>query len=178
MSDSTIQRPPGPIIMPPLRLPAVRPAIPVTAEGNGVRVNVSPQGQALAAQAAPAPRDVPGPVSKPASAVPAPQPTLYTPAATVLTTTLAAPAVVTPAAYLNSQDRLPQSSKPAGDNAKRAADAREVPHQNFWSSLTRAVGAFFQWVAGLTEADDGSGDSPNEGSSTPPDPGGRIDRFV
>jgi len=178
MSDSTIQRPPGPTIMPPLRLPAVRAAIPVTAEGNGVRLEISPQGQALAAQATPAPRDVPGPVTKPAGAAVTLQSTLYTPAATVLTTALAAPAVVTPAAYLNSQESLPHSPKPAGDSAKRAADAREVPRHNFWSSLTRAVGAFFRWVAGLTEVDDGAGDSPKERSSTPPDPGGRIDRFV
>ncbi len=178
MSNSTIQRPPGPTIMPPLRLPAVRAALPVTAEGNGVRLEISPQGQALAAQAAPVPRDVPGPVSKPASAVQAPQQTVYTPAARVLTTALAAPAVVTPAAYLDSQEGLPHSPKPAGDNAKRAADAREVPHQNFWSSLTRAVGAFFRWVAGLTEADDGSADSPDEGSSSRPAPGSRVDRFV
>jgi len=178
MSDSTIQRPPEPTIVPPLRVPAVRAAVPITAEGNGVRLEISPQGQSLAAPGTHAPRSVPGPSLRPVGAAVTLQPTVYTPAATVLTTVLTAPAVVTPAAYLDYQEGLPQSPRPAGDNAKRAADAREVPHQNFWSSLTRAVGAFFRWVAGLTEADDGSGDSPNEGSPSPPAPGSRVDRFV
>ncbi|MBU0513184.1 MAG: hypothetical protein KJ621_00300, partial [Proteobacteria bacterium] len=83
-----------------------------------------------------------------------------------------------PTAYLNPQDRPPPPPKPSGETAKRAADAREVPHQNFWSSLTRAVGAFFRWVTGLTEADDGADRPPSEEASTPSSPGSRIDRFV
>jgi hypothetical protein len=92
-------------------------------------------------------------------------------------TSLLPPAVsVVRAAYTTAQEQKPAPPGSRGETARRAQQARAAPDQNFGSSLTRALGAFFQWVAGLTDSNPDN--QPDDGSRPSTTIGSRIDTRV